>query len=64
MQNLAERMMRKLLALVPWYRPDEIAAREARSERAHRESIARRMDAEDAIAGRSSRLGSYRRVRF
>ena len=64
MPNLAERMMRRLLALVPWYRPDEIAAREERTERAHRKSIAARMDAEHAIAGRSPRLDSYRRVRF
>ena len=49
MRRLADAIVNLLLRLAPWYRPAEIAEREARSQAAHRRSIAARLRAEAAI---------------
>ena len=57
MRRLADRFVNWLLRLAPWYKPEEIEAREVRAEKNRKRSIAARIDAEEA-------LGSYGRVRI
>ncbi len=56
MRRLADRLVNALLRLAPWYRPEEIEARERRTDTVHRHSIQARIGGETA-------LDSYRRAR-
>lgn len=50
MRRLADWLVRNLLRLAPWYRPEEIEAREHQTEKVRRVSINARIRAEAVIA--------------
>ncbi len=49
MRRAADRLVSWLLSIAPWYRPEEIAAREGKTELTRVHSIAARMKAEGAL---------------
>lgn len=61
MRRLADRVVAFLLRLAPWYHPEEVEARDVRSERIHRMAIAARVEYESS---RDPRLRSYGRSRL
>jgi hypothetical protein len=61
MRRLADRLVNWLLSRAPWYQPDEIEAREARTERVHQRSIAVRVRAEKVRAEMDGAVAVFRR---
>lgn len=50
MRRLADRLVNWLLSKAPWYRPDEIKAREGKTELTRRHSISARIRAEAVLS--------------
>ncbi len=50
MRRVADRLVNALLRLAPWYRPDEIDAREVHTELTRRHSVNARLRAEAVLA--------------
>lgn len=61
MRKLADNVVNALLRAAPWYKPEEIEARDQRADAAIESSKEARLDAEKA-AGRG--LGSYSRAKL
>lgn len=64
MRRLADRLVNWLLARAPWYRPDEIEAREGKTELTRRHSINARIAGERALSAElDGAVSSIRRRR-
>ena len=62
MRRLLDRLVNTLLRWAPWYRPDEIRAREVKTELIRRFSIRWRIYGEQVLS--PARAASYRRARI
>lgn len=64
MRRPVDRLVNLLLRLAPWYHPEEIEAREGKTELTRRRSIAARITAEKALAHElDGAVTSFRRRR-
>lgn len=60
---MANRLVNWLLGHAPWYHPEAIEAREARTERVRRQSIAARLESEPLKAELDGAVAAFRRRR-